>query len=110
MRSGTPALRTSRMLLQPRVDPFGFQTNGSSSTHARVTQLTHDLDFSAILAATSEAAPSVVQLRVQDLLSERALGAIVTALNAHAKDIGVGALMSIDESGGRVRILPLRQP
>jgi len=72
--------------------------------------LTHDLDFSAILAATSEAAPSVVQLRMQDLLSERALEAIVTAVNAHAKDIELGALMSIDESGARVRILALRQP
>jgi predicted nuclease of predicted toxin-antitoxin system len=46
--------------------------------------LTHDLDFSAILAATSEAAPSVVQLRMQDLLSERAVEAIVTSLHAHA--------------------------
>ena len=72
--------------------------------------LTHDLDFSAILAATSEAAPSVVQLRMQDLLSERALETIVTAVNAHAEDIELGALMSIDESGARVRILPLRQP
>ena len=72
--------------------------------------LTHDLDFSAILAATSEAAPSVVQLRMQDLLSERALETIVTAVNAHAEDIELGALMSIDETGARVRILPLRQP
>jgi predicted nuclease of predicted toxin-antitoxin system len=71
--------------------------------------LTHDLDFSAILAATSEAAPSVVQLRMQDLLSERALEAIVTAVNARGKDLELGALMSIDESGARVRILPLRQ-
>ena len=72
--------------------------------------LTHDLDFSAILAATSEAAPSVVQLRMQDLLSERALEAIVTAVNARAKDLELGALISIDESGARVRILPLRRP
>jgi predicted nuclease of predicted toxin-antitoxin system len=72
--------------------------------------LTHDLDFSAILAATSDAAPSVVQLRMQDLLSERALEAVVTAVNAHAEDIELGALLSIDESGARVRILPLRQP
>ena len=72
--------------------------------------LTHDLDFSAILAATSQTAPSVVQLRMQDLLSERALEAIVSAVNAHSKDIELGALMSIDEGSARVRILPLRQP
>ncbi len=72
--------------------------------------LTHDLDFSAILAASSDVAPSVVQLRMQDLLSERALNAVVTAVNAHAEVIELGALISIDESGARVRILPLRRP
>lgn len=71
--------------------------------------LTHDLDFSAILAAASETAPSVVQLRMQDLLSERAIESIVAALIAHAADIGSGALISIDDSHARVRILPLRR-
>lgn len=33
--------------------------------------LTHDLDFSAILAATGAKAPSVIQVRAQDVLSER---------------------------------------
>ena len=55
-------------------------------------------------------APSVVQLRMQALLSERAVETIVTAVNAHAKDIELGALISIDESSARVRILPFRQP
>ena len=32
--------------------------------------LTHDLDFAAILAATSDRAPSVVQLRIHDVLAE----------------------------------------
>ena len=94
---------------------IGAPTAGDDEilTWARVNRfvlITHDLDFSAILAATSELAPSVVQLRMQDLLSERALEAIVTAINAHAKDIELGALISIDESSARVRILPLRQP
>ena len=60
--------------------------------------------------ATSDMAPSVVQLRMQALLSERAVETIVTAVNAHAKDIELGALISIDESSARVRILPFRQP
>ena len=72
--------------------------------------LTHDLDFSAVLAASSEMAPSVVQLRMQDLLSERALEAIVNTVHAHATEIALGALISIDDGGARVRILPLRQP
>jgi hypothetical protein len=47
---------------------------------------------------------------MQDLLSERALEAIVSAVNAHATEIELGTLLSIDENGARVRILPLRQP
>lgn len=71
--------------------------------------LTHDLDFSAILAATSESAPSVIQLRMQDLLSDRAVASVVAAVQAHNAELHSGALMSIDESGARVRILPLRK-
>lgn len=70
--------------------------------------LTHDLDFSAILAGTSEQAPSVLQLRMHDLMSERAVEAVVSALEVHAAAIAQGALVSIDEGGGRVRILPVR--
>ncbi|MGH9200180.1 MAG: DUF5615 family PIN-like protein [Vicinamibacterales bacterium] len=70
--------------------------------------VTNDLDFSAILAATSEQAPSVVQLRAQDLLSDSAVAAVARALTVHTDDLSRGALLSINESGTRVRLLPLR--
>jgi predicted nuclease of predicted toxin-antitoxin system len=35
--------------------------------------ITNDLDFSAILAASAGASPSVVQIRTQDLLSDEAM-------------------------------------
>lgn len=72
--------------------------------------LTNDLDFSAILAATSGHTPSVVQLRAQDLLSETAMTIVASALEVHRNDIERGALLSIDEGGTRVRMLPLRGP
>ena len=72
--------------------------------------LTNDLDFSAILAATSDQAPSVVQLRTQDLLSETAVSAVVSAVRAHDRHIERGALLSIDEASARVRMLPLLDP
>jgi predicted nuclease of predicted toxin-antitoxin system len=72
--------------------------------------ITNDLDFSAILAATSGQAPSVVQLRAQDLLSEAAVGVVVSALVAHREEVDGGALVSIDEGGTRLRMLPLRRP
>ena len=72
--------------------------------------LTNDLDFSAILAATFGRTPSVVQLRAQDLLSEASMTVVARALEVHRDDIERGALVSIDEGGTRVRMLPLRTP
>lgn len=69
--------------------------------------LTNDLDFSAILAATSDRSPSVVQLRAQDLLSESAVGVVANSLEVYRVSIDQGALLSIDESGARIRMLPL---
>jgi predicted nuclease of predicted toxin-antitoxin system len=71
--------------------------------------VTNDLDFSAILAASAGATPSVVQIRTQDLLSDEAVSIVAKALDAHREDIERGALLSIDEAGTRVRVLPLRR-
>jgi len=70
--------------------------------------ITNDLDFSGILAASAGASPSVVQIRTQDLLSDDAVSIVAKALEAHREDIKRGALLSIDEGGTRVRILPLK--
>ena len=72
--------------------------------------ITNDLDFSAILAAGAANGPSVVQIRTQDLLSDIVVNTVAQALEAHRKDIERGALLSIDEAGTRVRVLPLRRP
>ena len=71
--------------------------------------MTHDLDFSAILAASGVESPSVVQVRMQDVLSAAATALLVLALTTHARDIARGALLSVNESGTRVRVLPLRR-
>jgi predicted nuclease of predicted toxin-antitoxin system len=70
--------------------------------------ITNDLDFSAILAASTGASPSVVQIRTQDLLSDVAVSIVAKAIEAHREDIERGALLSIDEGGTRVRMLPLK--
>jgi predicted nuclease of predicted toxin-antitoxin system len=79
-----------------------------ANEHAFVL-ITNDLDFSAILAASGRASPSVVQIRTQDLLSDVVVSIIAKALDAHREDIERGALLSIDEAGTRVRVLPLRR-
>lgn len=69
--------------------------------------LTHDLDFSAILAATNGQKPSVVQIRAVDLLPERLAGPLVTGLRMCAEELENGALLPIDADRQRLRLLPL---
>lgn len=74
----------------------------------RFVLITNDLDFSAILAASAGGSPSVVQIRTQDLLSDEAVSIVAKALEVHREDIKRGALLSIDDGGTRVRMLPLK--
>jgi predicted nuclease of predicted toxin-antitoxin system len=71
--------------------------------------LTHDLDFGSILAATSDPGPSVIQLRMQDVLPEAAGAVTVQAIIQHQSLISAGALLSIESSRRRIRVLPLRR-
>jgi predicted nuclease of predicted toxin-antitoxin system len=69
--------------------------------------LTHDLDFSAILAATHGEKPSVVQIRTEDV-SPQTIGSQVTAALRHMEpELQAGALLTIDRRRTRVRLLPL---
>jgi len=69
--------------------------------------LTHDLDFGAILATTQGTGPSVIQIRTQDILSESFRVLLVRVLREFRKQLEAGALIVVDESRSRVRILPL---
>lgn len=70
--------------------------------------LTHDLDFSAILAVTHGQKPSVAQIRA-DNLSLDAVGAqVVRALLQAEPDLEEGALLTIDPRRIRLRLLPLQ--
>jgi predicted nuclease of predicted toxin-antitoxin system len=76
-------------------------------THDLVV-ITHDLDFSAILAATNGAKPSVVQIRVADMTPAFLLGPVVAGLRRCSDDLQAGALLKIDIDRQRLRLLPLR--
>ena len=69
--------------------------------------LTHDLDFGAILASTNAAAPSVLQLRFQDLTPLHAKKLVLKILKDYESELKHGALISMDEDKARIRILPL---
>ena len=78
-----------------------------ASAHDYVV-LTHDLDFSAILAATHGEKPSVVQIRAEDVSPEVIGANVITALGQMTDELEQGALVTVDPNRTRLRILPLQ--
>lgn len=68
---------------------------------------THDLDFGTMLALTHASGPSVIQVRGQNVLPDHMAPVVVAALRQHETDLAVGALVVVDESKSRVRVLPI---
>lgn len=70
--------------------------------------LTHDLDFGAILAASAESRPSVVQLRSQDVAPDLMAAKVIQLLERFAQELSQGALISLEPERARIRLLPLK--
>jgi predicted nuclease of predicted toxin-antitoxin system len=70
--------------------------------------LTHDLDFSAILAATHGNKPSVVQIRADDVSPDIIGSQIISALKQMTPELEAGALLTVDPNRTRMRLLPLQ--
>ena len=69
---------------------------------------THDLDLSRILALTRAEGPSVLRLRSQAVLPEDAGPLIFAALREHGSLLDRGALVVVDATTPRARILPIK--
>ena len=67
---------------------------------------THDLDFGALLAASKDAGPSVIQVRTQNVMPSVIGSRVVNAINEFMVEIQSGSLISIDLHKTRARILP----
>ncbi len=70
---------------------------------------THDLDFGAILAVTHAEGSSVLQVRTQDVFPEHLADVVVAALQQFTEHLEAGALITVDDSSSRVRILPIHR-
>ena len=68
---------------------------------------THDLDFGTVLALTQAESPSVIQVRTQDVTPHYLEMMVIDALKKYESLLELGALIVLDESKSRVRILPL---
>jgi len=67
---------------------------------------THDLDFGTLLATTRVQGPSVIQVRTQDIMPPSLGGRLVQILRQYEAVLEKGALVTVDETRARVRILP----
>lgn len=86
-------------------------TDSESMAYAKAHDyivLTHDLDFSAILAATQGKKPSVVQIRADDVNPDAIGKQVIAALRQMSTELVDGALLTVDTSRTRVRLLPLQ--
>ena len=68
---------------------------------------THDLDFGTMLALTHDGGPSVLQVRAENVLPDYLADSVIAALTQHEADLSSGALVVVDETRSRVRVLPI---
>lgn len=70
---------------------------------------THDLDFGAMLALTNAVGPSVLQVRGPLVLPEDMGPTVVAALHQFGAALAAGALVVVEPSQSRARVLPFHQ-
>jgi predicted nuclease of predicted toxin-antitoxin system len=74
----------------------------------RRTVVTHDLDFTDLLAASGATLPSVVIFRLRNMRPEPVAARLLAVVSEHATDLDAGAVLSVTESLIRKRSLPLK--
>ncbi len=67
---------------------------------------THDLDFGTLLALTKTVGPSVIQIRTQNTMPEHLENLLMPVLRQYEAELERGALITLDETKFRIRILP----
>lgn len=70
--------------------------------------VTNDLDFGATLAATHGEKPSVVQIRSENLDPDFIGLQVINALQQLEGELQAGALVNVEPSRTRIRLLPLQ--
>ncbi len=67
----------------------------------------HDLDFGILLALTRERGPSVIQIRAEDIMPDTLEDRLISVMNLYSSQLEKGALLTIDPSRSRIKILPI---
>ncbi len=110
--------RWAGLLVAAGFDAVHWSTIGPANASDRVileharengqVVLTHDLDFSTMLAVSGGMKPSVVQIRAEDVSPDAIAGVVIAALRQVNAELDEGALLTIEAQRSRLRLLPLR--
>jgi predicted nuclease of predicted toxin-antitoxin system len=102
-RHGWPAIHWSSVG-DPRATDRTIMDWAAANAHI---VFIHDLDFGTMLALTHATGPSVLQVRAKDVLPDLLECVVIAALTQHDADLASGALVVVDQSRSRVRVLPI---
>ena len=69
--------------------------------------LTHDLDFSRLLALSGAREPSLITFRLSDMSPPSVTPRLAEVLRIHEADLRRGAVISISDGAIRCRLLPI---
>jgi predicted nuclease of predicted toxin-antitoxin system len=69
--------------------------------------VTHDLDFSHLLAASGAVLPSVILFRLRDMRPPNVVPRLRAEIASRASALAAGAVVSVTESQNCIRELPL---
>lgn len=103
VRQGWPTVHWSTVG-DPRAKDRTIMAWASENGHV---VFTHDLDFGTLLALTRASGPSVVQVRSHDVLPHRIGSMVISVIRTYRSQLQEGAVVTVDESRGKVRILPI---
>lgn len=78
-----------------------------AAEHGHVV-FTHDLDFAAIIAASGDRGPSVVQLRSESVAPEGLAATVIESIQRSSEQLAAGAIVTVEPKRSRVRLLPLK--
>jgi len=102
-RSGIESIHVGEMGLAEADDA----TILDRARHEDAIVVTLDADFHARLALTGAEGPSVIRIRIEGLRAEQLAELLVKVLDQSKDDLDHGALVTVTETGVRVRCLPL---
>ncbi|MEE9604839.1 MAG: DUF5615 family PIN-like protein [Candidatus Scalindua sp.] len=69
--------------------------------------LTFDLDFGEIAAASGKKIPSVITFRLRNTRTPHVIERLEKVLNDSSETLEKGAIISVEESRHRIRLLPI---